>query len=101
MGENHFATGPTVAYGAVLFAAAIAYLILQQSIIASQGKESVLRQAIGQDWKGKLSPLLYLVGIGGTLVRPWIGQIIFVSLALVWLVPDRRIERSLPSEPAD
>lgn len=97
MGENHFATGPTVAYGAVLLAAAFAYLILQQTIIASQGENSVLRQAVGQDWKGRLSPLLYVAGIALTFVRPLLGQILFTAVALAWLVPDRRIERTLSS----
>ncbi|HKV75864.1 MAG TPA: TMEM175 family protein [Gemmatimonadales bacterium] len=95
MGENHFAPGPTIAYGAVLLAAALAYYVLQQTIIRAQGAGSVLRQAVGADWKGKLSPLVYVIGIGATLIRPWLGQLAFLSVALIWLVPDRRIERAL------
>jgi uncharacterized membrane protein len=93
MGENHFAPLPTALYGAVLLAAALAYYILQQTIIAAQGERSVLRQAVGSDWKGKASPLLYLVGIGLTFVSAWLSQAIYVLVALIWLVPDRRIER--------
>jgi uncharacterized membrane protein len=92
MGENHFAPLPTAVYGAVLLAAAIAYYVLQQTLIAAQGERSVLRQAVGSDWKGKASPLLYLVGIGLTFVSAWLSQAIYVLVALIWLVPDRRIE---------
>ena len=95
MGENHFAALPSALYGVVLLAAAIAYWLLQQAIIASQGPDSVLRRAVGSDWKGKLSPVLYLLAIGATFVVPWIGQLIYVAVALMWLVPDRRIERTL------
>jgi uncharacterized membrane protein len=93
MGENHFAPLPSALYGAVLLAAAIAYYVLQQTIIAAQGERSVLRQAVGSDWKGKASPLLYLVGIGLTFVSAWLAQAIYVLVALIWLVPDKRIER--------
>ena len=93
MGENHFATLPSALYGVVLLAAAIAYYLLQQTIIAEQGERSVLRQAIGNDWKGKASPLLYLAGIGLTFVSAWLGQAIYLLVALIWLVPDKRIER--------
>lgn len=95
MGENHFAQLPTVLYGVVLLAAAIAYWLLQQRIIAAQGPDSALRRAIGSDWKGKLSPVLYVAGILLTFVRPQLGQAIYVAAALLWLVPDRRIERQL------
>ena len=95
MGENHFAPGPTMAYGAVLLAAGVAYYLLQQTIIRAQGDGSPLRQAIGRDWAGKLSPVLYIVGIGLTPIRTWLGQLAFLSVALIWLVPDRRIERAL------
>ncbi len=94
MGENHFAALPSALYGVVLLAAAIAYWLPQQTIIASQGEESVLRRAIGNDWKGKLSPLLYLAAIA-TFVAAWAAQIIYVAVAMLWLVPDRRIERTL------
>jgi uncharacterized membrane protein len=96
MGENHFAPVPSAVYGGVLLAAAIAYWILQQTIIAVQGSESPLKAAIGGDWKGKLSPVLYLLGIVSTFLGSWLGQVVYVAVALLWLVPDRRIERSLP-----
>lgn len=98
MGENHFSAWPAAAYGVVLLMAAIAYLILQQRIIASQGKDSVLRRAIGNDWKGKLSPLLYLLAIAMAFLRPWLSVAIYVIAALIWVVPDRRIERVLPEK---
>ena len=95
MGENHFAQLPSLLYGVVLLAAAIAYWLLQQSIIAAAGPDSVLKRAIGSDWKGNLSPLLYLVAILLTFVSPWLAQAIYVGVALIWLVPDTRIERTL------
>jgi uncharacterized membrane protein len=95
MGENHFAPMPSALYGLVLLMAACAYWLLQQTIIASEGPTSVLRSAIGPDWKGKLSPLAYIVAIGSTLVTAWVAQAIYVAVALIWLVPDRRIERAL------
>jgi uncharacterized membrane protein len=98
MGENHFAPAPTALYGAVLLMAAIAYYVLQRLIIASQGSDSVLGRAVGSDWKGKLSPVLYLATIPLAFWSQWISQMIFVLVALLWLVPDRRIERVLASE---
>jgi uncharacterized membrane protein len=95
MGENHFAKVPAAAYGVVLLMAAIAYWILQQRIIAAQGEGSVLKRAIGNDWKGKLSPVLYVVAIIVASLSPWISLAIYVLVALVWVVPDRRIERVL------
>lgn len=95
MGENHFAALPSVLYGFVLFAAAIAYWILQQTIISVQGADSVLRRAIGSDWKGKLSPGLYLLAILLTFFAPWMAQVIYLAVAVLWIVPDRRIERTL------
>ena len=95
MGENHFAALPTALYGGVLLAAAVAYWILQQTIIAVQGPGSQLKTAIGNDWKGKLSPVLYALGVVSTLQWSWVGQALYVAVALLWLVPDRRIERSL------
>ncbi|MGH8033733.1 MAG: TMEM175 family protein [Lysobacterales bacterium] len=95
MGENHFTTLPTAAYGFVLLMAAIAYWILQQRIIASQGEGSRLKRAVGGDWKGKLSPVLYLVAIFLVFLSPWIAIAIYVLVALMWLIPDRRIERAL------
>jgi uncharacterized membrane protein len=95
MGENHFAAAPTALYGAVLLMAAIAYWILQQRIIASQGEGSLLKRAIGNDWKGKLSPVVYVVAIPAAFWSPKIAEGLYVLVALVWLVPDRRIESVL------
>ena len=95
-GENHFAAMPTAAYGIVLFMAAIAYWTLQQTILASEGPESALARAVGRrDWKGRLSPVTYLVAIAVAFVLPWAAQLLYVAVALVWLVPDRRIEHAL------
>jgi len=95
MGENHFATLPAAAYGVVLLMAAIAYWILQHRIIASQGEDSILKRAIGSDWKGKLSPLLYVAAIVLAFVSPWLAVSIYVLAAIMWVIPDRRIERVL------
>ena len=95
MGENHFTAVPTVLYGVVLLMAAIAYLVLQQTIVRAQGHGSLLKKAIGHDWKGKLSSLLYVLAIVAALRFAWIGQGIFVVAALIWLIPDRRIEKGL------
>ena len=95
MGENHFASVPTALYGVVLLMAAIAYWTLQQTIIASEGPASVLKKAVGRDWKGKVSPLLYVGGIALSLYFPWAAQAVYVFVALMWLVPDRRIEQTL------
>ena len=94
MGENHFAALPSALYGVVLLGAAIAYYVLQLAIIASQGPHSKLRAAIGKDWKGKLSPAFYVCGIIATTFAPWLAQALYVIVAIIWLVPDRRIERS-------
>jgi len=98
MGENHFAAMPTALYGVVLLMAAIAYWLLEQAIIASEGTASVLRRAGGGDWKGKLSPVLYGTAIAATFLAPWIAQAIYVCVAILWLVPDPRIERALRQE---
>lgn len=95
MGENHFAAWPSALYGCVLFAAAVAYVILQQTIIRAHGAHSTLKTAIGWDWKGKLSPILYIFGILSAFLMPWLSQVFYVIVALIWLVPDRRIERSI------
>ena len=95
MGENHFASAPSAVYGAVLLMAAIAYWMLQKIIIVSQGPDSILKKAIGGDWKGKLSPLIYLIAIPAAFRSQWISQGLYVLVALVWLVPDRRIEHVL------
>ncbi len=95
MGENHFARLPSALYGAVLFMAACAYWVLQQALMSSEGTASVLRAAVGRDWKGKLSPLLYMIAMASTAWVPWIAQVVYVAVALVWLIPDRRIEHAL------
>src|SRR5665213_88914 len=95
LGENHLAPTPTAVYGFVLLMAAIAYYILQRTIIASQGANSLLAMAIGKDWKGKLSPVLYLAAIPLAFVSVWISNGLFIFVAFLWLVPDRRIERAL------
>jgi uncharacterized membrane protein len=100
MGENHFPPVPTALYGVVLLMAEIAYLLLQQTIIRAQGQNSILKEAIGRDWKGKLSPVLYVVAILVALHSSWIAQGILLAAALIWLIPDRRIEKRLAiSEP--
>mgnify|MGYP000052123917 FL=1 len=95
MGENHFAAVPSAVYGGVLFMAAVAYWILQQTIIASQGENSLLRTALGNDWKGKSSPVVYAVGIVSAAWSPMLAQSLYVLMALVWLIPDTRIEKAL------
>jgi len=92
MGENHFAAIPTMAYGVVLLMAAIAYILLQYLIIDSQGTNSLLKRAVGSDWKGKSSPLIYLIATLSTFWSPSLAQVLYVLVALLWLVPDRRIE---------
>jgi uncharacterized membrane protein len=95
MGENHFAALPTAAYGFVLLMAAIAYWLLQRTIIAHQGADSLLARAVGRDLKGRASPLLYLAAIFSAFASPWIAAAIYVLVALMWLIPDRRIEHVL------
>ena len=95
MGENHFAPAPTAIYGIVLLMAAIAYYILQLLIIRSQGADSVVASAVGTDLKGKLSPIAYVIAIPMAFVSQWISGALYVGVALVWLVPDRRIARAL------
>jgi TMEM175 potassium channel family protein len=93
MGANHFSPLPTAVYGSLLLCAAIAYYILQTAIIRAQGPGSRLARAIGSDWKGKLSPLLYVAAIPLAFVNQMIAEAIYIAVALIWLVPDRRIER--------
>jgi uncharacterized membrane protein len=95
MGENHFAPLPTAVYGAVLLLAAIAYYILQTLILAQQGANSKLEAAIGKDIKGKISPLIYIAAIPLAFVHQWISDALYVLVALMWLIPDRRIESKL------
>jgi uncharacterized membrane protein len=100
MGENHFAQTPTAIYGVVLLLSAIAYTILQQTIIAEQGPESSLKAAVGRDAKGKLSALMYAAAIPLAFVHQGIAQAIYVLNALIWLVPDRRIEHHIEQQAA-
>lgn len=93
MGENHFAATPTAIYGFVALMAAIAYYILQRTIIGNEGPDSTLAKAVGTDWKGKLSPVAYLLAIPAAFVHQGISQLIYVLVAIVWLIPDRRIEK--------
>jgi uncharacterized membrane protein len=95
MGENHFATLPSMAYGVVLFMAGFAFWLLQQIIMRHEGADSVLHHAVGRDAKGKISPLLYLAAIALAWWSVWAAQAIYVAVALMWMVPDRRIEREL------
>jgi uncharacterized membrane protein len=99
MGKNHFAAAPTALYGVVMLLAAIAYWILLRSILAAQGPRSTLATAVGRDFKGKLSPLLYLIAIPSAFVREWIAGALYVIVALIWLIPDRRMERLVSSSP--
>jgi uncharacterized membrane protein len=96
-GETRLAAAPAAIYGVVLMMAAIAYWILQRSIIRHQGPGSLLARAVGRDFKGKMSPLLYAIAIVAAGFRPWISATLYVVVALMWLVPDRRIERTLES----
>jgi uncharacterized membrane protein len=100
MGENHFAAMPAALYGVVLLLAAIAYYILQQLIIAAQGPDSLLKKAVGGDWKGKLSPVLYLIAIPMAFLSKWVSLGLYVLVALIWLIPDRRIEHALATREA-
>jgi uncharacterized membrane protein len=93
MDESDVARVPVVVYGVNLLAAAIAYFVLQQMIIGLDGPASRLRSAVGRDVKGKLSPTIYLLGIGAAFLAPWLGVALFTVVALMWLVPDRRLER--------
>ena len=98
MGENEFAAIPSAVYGVVLLMAALSWMLLQAQIIRAQGNHSLLKRALGSDMKGRLSPLMYLGGIALSFVRPGLGLLFYVGVALIWLVPDKRIERALESE---
>ncbi|MDC7999685.1 TMEM175 family protein [Aequorivita todarodis] len=92
VGENHFAELPMAMYGGVLLMAAIAYFILQNRILAVQGKDSLLAKALGKDLKGKASPIIYIIAIIGSFLNPWIAGILYILVAFMWLIPDKRIE---------
>ena len=95
MGENHFAPTPVAVYGVVLIMAAVAYYILQRAIIAREGQDSVLARAVGSDFKGRLSPFAYAIAIPMAYVNQWISGALYVAIAVVWLIPDRRIEHEI------
>jgi uncharacterized membrane protein len=95
MGETHFAAVPTAVYGVVLLACALSYYVLQVTIIRTQGPSSILASAVGQDKKGKLSPVLYLIAVFAAFVHPGISGALYATVALIWLIPDTRIERVL------
>lgn len=98
MGENHFTPVPTALYGAVLLMAALAYWILQILIIRSEGQDSLLKKALGTNWKGKISPFLYAIAIPIAFWSEWVSLGLYVLVALIWLVPDSRIENALTNE---
>ena len=99
MSEHHFPSTPTAVYGIVLLSAALAYYILQTMLLRAEGERSVLRTAIGSDLKGKISPLLYCLGIGLSFADRWIALAVYVGVAMMWLVPDRRVERHVSTAP--
>ena len=101
MGENHFEAGPTVAYGFVLFMCAVAYSLLVHRLIAHHDKNTTLADAIGDDRKGKISPVLYLLGIALAWFTAWLGFLVYVGVAVMWLIPDRRIEKKVVEEEAE
>jgi len=95
MGENHFTTATVFLYGVVLLCAAMAYFILQTLIIKNHGKDSLLATALGKDLKGKISPVLYVIGISCAFINIWISGAMFILVAIIWLIPDKRIEKAL------
>jgi TMEM175 potassium channel family protein len=99
MGEHRFPPVPTALYGVILLLAGCAYLVLQREILVQEGPDSILAEAVGKDWKGKVSLLLYALGIGLAFLRPWLAGAVYVAAALLWLVPDRRIERKVAHAP--
>jgi uncharacterized membrane protein len=99
MGENHFAALPTAAYGVSLLMPAIAYYLMQKAITRKHGRASVLGKALGADIKGKISPVLYVAAILLEFLNPWISLAIYALVALMWLIPDRRIEHTIAAEP--
>jgi uncharacterized membrane protein len=95
MGENHFASLPVAFYGVVLFMAAIAYYILSRALIKHHGRDSVLAKAVGKDFKGKISLLIYALAIPLSFLNHWIAFGLYIFVAIIWFIPDRRIERTL------
>ena len=95
MGENHFAAVPTAMYGVILLMSALAYFILQRVILAANGKDSILAKAVGKDWKAMISPVLYICGIIFAFYMEWMAGFFYAFVALMWLVPERRIEKAL------
>jgi uncharacterized membrane protein len=100
MGENHFGPAPTALYGATLFLAGMAYMALQRTIVRAQGRETVIAKAVGADFKGKVSLVLYAIAIPASFFSRWVAGTIYALVALLWLVPDPRIERAFASERA-
>ena len=99
MGENHFSKWPVILYGFILMMAGVAYYILAHSLTAIHGKESTLAKAIGKDKKGIISVILYIVGIACSLfIHPWIGFSIYIIVAAIWFIPDRRIEKKIEAD---
>lgn len=95
MGENHFAQVPTAFYGGVLLMCGVAYWLLQMTILQEEGPNSKLAIAVSSDWKGKASPLLYSAAIALAFFRPWISHLVYILVAAIWFIPDRRIEKVL------
>ena len=95
MGENHFAAVPTALYGCVLFMSAVAYYLLVRAILAHHGRNSRIAEALGNDFKGKISAVMYVFAVPLAFVNRWLAYAIYVAVAMVWFIPDRRIERTL------
>ncbi|MCB0459343.1 MAG: DUF1211 domain-containing protein [Flavobacteriaceae bacterium] len=93
MGENNFAQRPMALYGFILLMSAVAYYILQLQIIKTNGEDTILSEAVGKDIKGKISPILYIIGIAFTWINTWVSGILFTLVAFMWLIPDKRIEK--------
>jgi uncharacterized membrane protein len=98
MGENHFEMGPTAAYGVVLFMCAVAYSVLVRALVRNHEKNSMLAKAIGNDRKGKISIVFYLAGVALSLFAAWLGFLVYAGVAVMWLIPDRRIEQKVAQE---
>jgi uncharacterized membrane protein len=97
-GENNFAALPVACYGAVLLFSGVAYFVLTKILVAHHGQDSALALAMGKDFKGKMSLLIYAVGIGVAFVQPWAAFMLYILVAIIWLIPDRRIERIIDSQ---